>query len=85
MAPSTSCSTGEGAVRTVEKQTRVDRRVSAAFELIHAHLSNRISVAELARVVNMPRWRFCHVSNTELPFPVRRVIYVGRRSAARSV
>jgi transcriptional regulator GlxA family with amidase domain len=44
----------------------MDRRVSAALELIHAHLSNRISVAELARAVNMSRWRFCHVFKTEI-------------------
>src|SRR6201998_3449097 len=44
----------------------MDRRVSAALEVICAHLSNRISVAELARAVNMSRWRFCHVFKTEI-------------------
>jgi AraC family transcriptional regulator len=44
----------------------MDRRVSAALELIHANLSNRISVAELARAVNMSRWRFCHVFKREM-------------------
>src|ERR1700746_3832364 len=44
----------------------MDLRVSASLELIHAHLSNRISSAELARAVNMSRWRFCHVFKTEI-------------------
>lgn len=44
----------------------MDRRVSAALELIHANLHKRISIAELAREVNMSRGRFCYVFKTEI-------------------
>jgi hypothetical protein len=57
----------------------VDRRVSAAFELTHANLHIVQSITELVRPVNMSRCGFCHVSNTEVPFSVRRVISAGFR------
>lgn len=44
----------------------MDRRVSAALQLIHANLQKRISIAELARGVNMSRGRFCRVFKAEL-------------------
>ena len=44
----------------------MDRRVIAALELIHANLHKRVSIADLARAVNMSRWRFCHVFKTEV-------------------
>jgi transcriptional regulator GlxA family with amidase domain len=43
----------------------MDCRVSAALELIHANLNKRISIAELARAVNMSRWRFSCVFKRE--------------------
>jgi len=75
MTPSTSFSTREGAVQTVREETTVDRRVSAALELIHANLDKRISIAELARAVNMSRWRFCHVFKTEMSLSPS--VYIG--------
>jgi transcriptional regulator GlxA family with amidase domain len=43
----------------------MDCRVSAALELIHANLNKRISIAELARAVNMSRWPFSCVFKRE--------------------
>lgn len=65
MTQSTGCLTREDAVRIVREEKRLDRRVSAALELIHSNLHERISIAELARAVNLSRWRFCHLFKTE--------------------
>jgi transcriptional regulator GlxA family with amidase domain len=65
MTQSAGCLTREDAVRIVREEKRVDRRVSAALELIHSNLHERISIAELARAVNLSRWRFCHLFKTE--------------------
>ena len=75
MTQSTGCPTPEDAVEPAREEKRVDRRVSAALELIHAHLSDRISVAELARAVNMSRWRFCHVFKREMSLSPS--VYIG--------
>ena len=75
MTQSTGCPTPKDAVEPVREEKRVDRRVSAALELIHAHLSDRISVAELARAVNMSRWRFCHVFKREMSLSPS--VYIG--------
>lgn len=53
----------------------MDRRVSAALELIHANLHERISIAELARAVNMSRWGFCRVFKTEMSLSPS--VYIG--------
>jgi len=53
----------------------VDHRVSAALELIHTNSHKRISIAELARAVNMSRWRFCHVFKREMSFSPS--VYIG--------
>jgi transcriptional regulator GlxA family with amidase domain len=53
----------------------VDLRVSAALQLIHANLHGRISIAELARSVNLSRWRFCHLFKTEMSLSPS--VYVG--------
>jgi transcriptional regulator GlxA family with amidase domain len=65
MTQSTGCLTPEDAVRIVREEKRVDRRVSAALELIDSNLHERISITELARAVNLSRWRFCHLFKTE--------------------
>jgi transcriptional regulator GlxA family with amidase domain len=65
MTPSTGCLTPEDAVRIVREEKRVDRRVSAALELIDSNLHERISITELARAVNLSRWRFCHLFKRE--------------------
>jgi AraC-like DNA-binding protein len=65
MTQSTGCLTPENAVRIVREEKRVDRRVSAALELIDSNLHERISITELARAVNLSRWRFCHLFKTE--------------------
>ena len=45
---------------------RIDRRIRAVVEHLHANLCMRISVPDLARSVNMSRWRFCHLFKTEM-------------------
>ena len=45
---------------------RIDRRIRAVVEHLHANLCMRISVADLARSVNMSRWHFCHLFKTEM-------------------
>ena len=65
MTQSTGCLTPEDAVRILRDEKRVDRRVSAALELIDSNLHERISITELARAVNLSRWRFCHLFKTE--------------------
>ena len=65
MTQSTGCPTPEDAVRIAREEKRVDRRVSAALELIDSNLHERISITELARAVNLSRWRFCHLFKTE--------------------
>ena len=75
MTPSTGCSTREDAVRIVQQKKRVDRRVSAALELIHSNLHERISIAELAQAVNLSRWRFCHLFKTEMSLSPS--VYIG--------
>jgi len=44
----------------------IDRRIRAVVEHLHANLSMRISVADLARSVNMSRWHFCHLFKAEM-------------------
>ena len=75
MTQSTGCLTPEDAVRIVREEKRVDRRVSAALELIHSNLHERISIAELARAVNLSRWRFCHLFKTEMSLSPS--VYIG--------
>jgi transcriptional regulator GlxA family with amidase domain len=65
MTQSTGRLTPEDAVRIVREEKRVDRRVSAALEVIDSNLHKRISIIELARAVNLSRWRFCHLFKTE--------------------
>src|SRR5246127_390659 len=65
MTQSTGRLTPEDAVRIVREEKRVDRRVSAALEVIDSNLHERISIIELARAVNLSRWRFCHLFKTE--------------------
>jgi len=65
MTQSTGCLTPEDAVRIVREEKRTDRRVSAALEVIDSSLHERISITELARAVNLSRWRFCHLFKTE--------------------
>jgi len=65
MTQSTGCLTPEDAVRIVREEKRMDRRVSAALEVIDSSLHERISITELARAVNLSRWRFCHLFKTE--------------------
>ena len=75
MTQSTGCPPREDAVRIVREEKRVDRRVSAALELIHSNLHERISIAELARAVNLSRWRFCHLFKTEVSLSPS--VYIG--------
>ena len=44
----------------------IDRRIRAVVEHLHANLCMRISVADLARSVNMSRWHFCHLFKAEM-------------------
>ena len=70
-----ACSTSDGAVRIVRDEKGMDRRVTAALELMHANLHERISIAELARAVNLSRWRFCHLFRTEMSLSPS--VYIG--------
>jgi len=45
---------------------RIDRRIRAVVEHLHANLCMRISVPDLARSVNMSRWHFCHLFKAEM-------------------
>jgi AraC family transcriptional regulator len=45
---------------------RIDRRIRAVVEHLHGNLCMRISVADLARSVNMSRWHFCHLFKAEM-------------------
>jgi transcriptional regulator GlxA family with amidase domain len=47
-------------------QPGIDRRIRAVVEHLHANLCMRISVADLARSVNMSRWYFCHLFKAEM-------------------
>ena len=76
MTQSTGCPTRVDAVRIVREEKGVDRRVSAALELIHSNLHERISIAELARTVNLSRWRFCHLFKTEMSLSPS--VYIGK-------
>jgi transcriptional regulator GlxA family with amidase domain len=75
MTQSTGCLTPEDAVRIVREEKRVDRRVSAALELINSNLHERISITELARAVNLSRWRFCHLFKKEISLSPS--VYIG--------
>lgn len=44
----------------------MDRRIRAAVEHLGANLCMRMSVADLARSVNMSRWHFCHLFKAEM-------------------
>lgn len=75
MMSSIAWSTREVAVRIVRDEKGVDRRIRTALELIHANLHERISIAELARAVNLSRWRFCHLFKTEMSLSPS--VYIG--------
>ena len=77
------CSGKASLPRSVTQGERtMDRRISAAVELIHANVYNRMSIAELARAVNMSRWRFCHVFKREMSFSPSDYIGTLRMRAA---
>jgi AraC family transcriptional regulator len=44
----------------------VDKRIRAALGAMHANLSRRMSIAELASMVNMSRGRFCRVFKSSM-------------------
>ena len=48
------------------RHPQIDRRVRVVVEHLHANLCTRTSVADLARSVNMSRWRFCHLFKIEM-------------------
>lgn len=48
------------------RHAQIDRRIRAVIEQLHANLSSRPSVAQLARSVNMSRWHFCHLFKAEM-------------------
>lgn len=48
------------------RHAQLDRRIRAVIEQLHANLSSRTSVAQLARSVNMSRWHFCHLFKAEM-------------------
>jgi len=49
--------------------SQIDRRIRVVVEHLHANLCMRISVADLARSVNMSRWHFCHLFKAEMSQP----------------
>jgi len=62
----------------------VDRRIDAAVQLIHANLCKRMSISDLARSVNLSRWRFCHLFKTELSLcPTDYICVLRMREAER--
>jgi len=44
----------------------MDRRIRAAVELLHTNLCSHISIADVARSVNMSRSRFGHLFKMEM-------------------
>ena len=48
------------------RHEQMDRRIRMAVEHLHANLCARTSVADLARSVNMSRWRFSHLFKAEM-------------------
>jgi len=56
-------SAAEGVVRL---DPHMDRRIQTVVERLHADLRQRVSVAGMARSVNMSPWRFCHLFKTEV-------------------
>jgi AraC family transcriptional regulator len=56
-------SAAKGVVRL---DPHMDRRIQAVIERLNGDLHTRVSVAGLARSVNMSRWRFCHLFKTEM-------------------
>lgn len=81
----TASSTRVAAFLIVREETSVDRRVITALELIHANIHKRISIAELARAVNMSRWRFCHVFKMEMSLSPSFYIGALRMQAAEKM
>lgn len=62
----------------------MDRRIDAAVELIHANLCKRMSISDLARSVNLSRWRFCHLFKTEISLsPTDYICALRMREAQR--
>jgi transcriptional regulator GlxA family with amidase domain len=45
---------------------QVDRRIRTVVEHLHANVCLRLSVADLARSVNMSRWHFSHLFKAEM-------------------
>ena len=54
---------------------QIDRRIRVVIEHLHTNLCTRTSVADLARSVNMSRWRFCHLFKTEMSLSPS--VYIG--------
>ncbi len=48
------------------RHPQIGRRIRVVVEHLHANLCTRTSVADLARSVNMSRWRFCHLFKIEM-------------------
>jgi AraC-like DNA-binding protein len=61
----------------------MDHRIRIAVERLHANISTRVSVAALARSVNMSRWRFSHLFKDEMSLPVSHYIAKLRMREAR--
>ena len=53
-------------IATLTSISQMDRRIRVAVERLHANLRSRISVADLARSVNMSRSRFSHLFKIEM-------------------
>lgn len=59
----------------------MDRRVEKVIMLIESNFSRDLSEHDLARAVNLSRWRLCHIFKTETgrsPFQYLRVVRMKR-------
>jgi AraC-like DNA-binding protein len=61
----------------------MDRRIRIAVDRLNADINTHVSVAALARLVNLSRWRFAHLFKREMSVPVSHYVTSLRMQAAQ--
>jgi AraC family transcriptional regulator of arabinose operon len=66
-------------------ERRIDDRIKASIEYIHAHLQQPLTLVELSERVHLSSYRFAHLFREEMGVPPKQYIQLQRLQRARSL
>jgi transcriptional regulator GlxA family with amidase domain len=75
----------EAVYRMPAKELGVDRRIEVAIEIIQVELARKMTVAYLAKRVNLSPWHFCHLFKAETSVTPKQFVKSCRLGKARQL